>query len=225
VSSLAIHATRRGTIALDSTLLARALVHAAFMVWLLSAAPGWSDIFWIGSAFGLVDGSLGLLTAFLATRVPVSAPPKLVALVLVDAFMRIAAGVAIQLLPGIVDIPIVLVLFFGALGTWAAMGGATAIGVLLVSHARHHPAGNAAASSRVHALFDPLASAGFVALGLAVFAFAVGPPATAAELRTTAIVASGALTIIFTIAAASATRAYLRPRSRVTESEPAPPPF
>jgi hypothetical protein len=217
--------TRRDTIALDAILLARAFVHGAFLVWLLTTLPGWYDIFWFGSAFGLVDGSLGVLTAFLVTRAPVSAPSKLDALVLADALMRIATGIAIRLFPGIVDIPIVLVLFFGALGTWAAIAGVATIGVLLVSHGRHHRAGNAAARTRVHALFDPLAGAGLVALSLAAYAFAAGPPATPVELRATAAIASAVLTIIFTITAASATRAYLRPRSRVTESEAEPPPI
>lgn len=213
---LALPQTRRATIALDTTLLARAFVHAAFMAWLLSAAPGWSDIFWIGSAFGLVDGTLGLLTGFLVTRTPVAAPPKLVAMVVADALMRIIAGLAIRMFPGIVDIPIVLVLFFAALGTWAAIAGAAALGGLLLAHTRHHQSAGGPTASRVHALFDPLAGAGLVALGLAAYAFAAGPPATALELRTTATVTCGALTAIFVIAAARATRAYLHPAGRVT---------
>ena len=217
MSSLAIPGMRRSAIALDATLLARAFVHAAFLVWLLSAVPGWSDIFWMGSAFGLVDGALGLLTGFLVTRTPVSAPPGLVAMVLADSLMRITAAVAIRLFPGIIDVPIVLVLFFGALGTWAAIAGAAALGALVMSHARHHLPGQALASHRIHALFDPLAGAGLVALGLAAYAIAAGPPATPSELRTTATITCGALTVIFLIAAASASRAYLRPAFRITE--------
>ena len=215
--SLAIPQTRRGTFALDATLLARAFVHAIFMVWLLSTLPGWSDIFWVGSVFGLVDGALGLLTAFLVTRTPVSAPPKLVAMVLADACMRIAAGSAIRLFPGVVDIPIVLVLFFGALGTWAALAGVTAIGALLSSHARHHGSRNVGASRRIHALFDPLGGAGMVALGLAAFAFVAGPPATASELRTMAAISCGAMSLIFAVAAVSATHALLHPQTGFRE--------
>lgn len=216
MSPAANHTTRRGTIALDATLLARAFVHAAFMFWLLRDVPGWTDIFWLGSAFGLIDGCLGVFAGVLMTRSPVSAPPRLVAMVLTDGLMRVSAGLAIRLFPGVIDIPIVLVLFFGALGTWAAIAAAAALGALFVSHAHHHP-GAGAGGRPVHALFDPLAGAGLVALGLAAFAFVAGPPATAAKLRSTAAIVCGAMTIIFIVATASTTRAFLHPGVKVTE--------
>jgi hypothetical protein len=65
-------------------------------------------------------------------------------------------------------------------------------------------------SSRTHALFDPLAAAGLIALLLAGYAFIMGPPATADALRVAAGAASGALALVFLIAAFGAAGRRLR---------------
>lgn len=200
------------------TLLARALTHGAFIVWVQAGNPTWFDIFWTGGAYGLVDGTLGLVTAFLLSRrIPVGAPPALVGIALADGLIRIGAGVAIRAFPGIPDIPIVLVLFFGALGTWAAVAGAVAVGGWLFAHS-HRATGNL--DGQVRALFDPLSVAGLVALGLALYAVVMGPPATSAGLRNYATVACAGLSCAFLAAAAGASRA---PRRSTVPAQPGKP--
>jgi hypothetical protein len=46
--------------ALAVALSARAAVNSAFAIWLLTRRPPWSDVFRVGSTYGLVDGTLGL---------------------------------------------------------------------------------------------------------------------------------------------------------------------
>jgi hypothetical protein len=186
--------TLANVLSLRATLLLRACVNGVFTLWVLTGGPGWTDIFAAGSTYALIDGALGLLTgALLARRRPVSAPPLLVSMVLTDALLRIAAGVTVRAFPGVADIPIAVVLFFGALGAWAAVAGIVALAAWLIAHERHH----AGSRSRVHALFDPLSAAGLVALALAVYAIIVGPPSTARQLQTTVATATAALTIVF----------------------------
>lgn len=200
------HRVRRAEhVPLALTLLLRALTHGTFAAWVLAANPAWFDIFWVGGVYGLADGTLGLLTAFLLERrTPVTAPPALVGIMWADGLMRLAASVAILLFPGIPEIPIVTALFFGALGSWAAVAGAVAVGGWLFVHSHQDtPAGR---HPRVRALFEPLSAAGIVALGLAAYAIVVGPPATASELQSYAAVACIALGCVFLAAAGGALR-------------------
>lgn len=190
---------------------ARAITHGVFMVWVLASAPGWADVFRIGAGFGLVDGMLGLLTAWLLTkRTSMTAPPALVGVVVADGIMRLAVSVSIFAFPGIPDVPQLMVLFFGALGTWAAVGGAVALGGWLFAH-RHHDE-SVRSHRRGQAVFDALSAAGLVALALAAYAVVMGPPANAAELRIGAAVACASLAVVFSAAAFCALRAL--PRSR-----------
>jgi hypothetical protein len=192
---------------LVATLLLRACVNGALAVWLLARDLAWIDIFRIGAAYAIVDGCLGLLTGALLVRHEWrGAPPQLVSMVLTDAVLRVSAGLAIFAFPGIPDFPITLVLFFGALGAWAAIAGVIATVGWFAVHEReknssHRP------RSRTHALFDPLAAAGLIALLLAVYAVIVGPPATDKALRVAAGVASGSLVLVFLVAAFSVARA------------------
>ena len=189
-----------------AVLLSRAGVTAAFAFWLLTWEPGWTDIFRAGAWYALSDGCLGLVMAALLMRHrPTVAPPLLVALTLVDACMRIAAGVAVLRFPGIPYFPITVVLLFCALGVWAATAGLVAMIAWFVAHERHrHAAGEE--PSRVHAIFDPLSVAGLVALVTVASAFIAGPPATAASLRFVAGATSVALALAFLGAAAGAAR-------------------
>lgn len=191
-------------VALVATLLLRACVNAAFAVWLFTRAPVWLDIFSAGAVYALADGTFGLISVLLLLRQPQFAvPPQLVAMVLVDAILRCAAGIAILALPGFPYFPITLVLLYGTLGTWAASAGVMAMVAWLIAHAREKSAGRRS-GSRVHALFHPFEAAGLLALGLAGYAFLVGPPVTAGTLRTAAGAASAALGLIFLVAAVGA---------------------
>lgn len=207
--SVTTHPSARAeALPLALTLLARAVTHAAFLIWVLAADPAWFDVFWVGGAYGLADGTLGLVTALLlARRTPIAAPPLLVGMVLADGVMRLAAGIALRAFPGIPDIPIAVVLYFGALGSWAAVAGAIAVGGWLFAHTRHDRAGSGRA--RVLALFDPLSAAGLVALGLALYAVIMGPPASTRELHMYAAVACAGLSCVFAAAAAGALRSPL----------------
>ena len=184
-----------GTLAFMATLLLRAAVNGSFMIWLLTFKPTWADIFWTGSFYAFADGTLGLLSGVLLARhLPVSAPPVLVSMVLADAVMRVCAGVAIHVFPGIPYFPLTVVLFFGVLGAWAAAAGAIAMIAWLTTH-RHHA--KEEKRSRLHALFDPLSVAGLVALVVAVYSIIAGPPSNAGELRIAASAASAALAFVF----------------------------
>jgi len=185
---------------LVATLLLRACVNGVFAVWLFARAPVWIDIFWAGANYALVDGALGLITFVLLVRhEPLSAPPQLVSMIVADAVLRLGAGAAIHALPGIPYFPIALVLFYGALGTWAATAGVIAMAAWFVAHGHRKDAGRP--RPWTHALFDPFAGAGLIAIVLAVYAFAVGPPATAEALRTATGAASATLALVFLVAA------------------------
>lgn len=189
---------------LVTTLLLRGCMNAAFAVWLIRRASDWVGIFEAGAVYALADGALGFLMAALLVRHrPITAPPALASLVFADAITRVGVGAAIGLLPGIPQLPITVVLFFGALGSWAASAGVIAMIAWLVAHHRER-AGRPRSST--DALFGPLAAAGLIALGLALYAFIVGPPATFEELRTAAGTAAGALTIVFLVASVSVAR-------------------
>jgi hypothetical protein len=189
-----------GAFPLAAVLLLRACVNGAFALWLFAGAPVWLDIFSVGATYALTDGALGLTTVvLLLRRKPIDAPPPLVSMVLGDAVLRGAAGIAILAFPGIPYFPITLVLFYGVLGVWAAIAGVIAMIAWFVSHHHVSEAGQGS-QSRTHA-FDPPAAAGLIAFILAGYGFAMGPPATAEDLRIAAGAASGALALVFLTAA------------------------
>jgi hypothetical protein len=199
-----------GAFPLAAALLLRACVNGAFVVWLLTRAPLWLEIFAMGAKYAIADGVIGLLTvALLARQKPIGAPPPLVSLLLADAALRCAAGIATLALPGIPYFPITLVLFYGALGAWAASAGVIAMVAWFVAHEHEQDVRNRS-PSRTHALFDPLVAAGLIAIMLAGYAFIVGPPTTAEALRLAAGSASGALAVVLLVAASGAAGRRLR---------------
>ena len=199
-----------GLYALSAILLLRAAVNGVMTIWLLTHGTIWSQVFDAGSVYSLIDGALGLVTApLLSRRQPVGAPPILVAIVVTDAVIRIAIGLAIRVFPGLAMTPITIVLFFGALGVWAATAGAIAIAAWILGH-EHHRRGKK--RTRVHALFDPLSAAGLVALALALYALTLGPPATARSLRIAGAVVSGTLTVVLLAALVLEVRSVMTTR-------------
>jgi hypothetical protein len=196
---------------LSLALLLRACVNGAMTAWLLTHRPDWSAIFDVAIAYAFIDGALGLLTALLLERRrSIGAPPVLVAMICCDAIVRIGVGVALRAWPGLTLFPITIVLLFGALGAWAAVAGAVAIVAWLIAHERRR---RGMGHSPVHALFDPLAVAGIMALAVAAYAFIVGPPADAEHLRTGVATVTGTLMIVFLAALVLETRAVLRRRA------------
>lgn len=196
--------------ALVVTLLLRACVNAAFAVWLFTRAPVWLDIFSAGAAYALADGTLGLIAGLLLVRQqPFDAPAQFVGMILADAILRCGVGIVMLAFPGIPHFPITLVLFYAALGVWAAGAGVIAMTAWFVAHEREKHMNRL--PSRAHALFDPLAVAGLIAFLLAGYAFIMGPPATAESLRIAAGATCGALALVFFVAALGAA-AFPTPR-------------
>lgn len=203
VRALFHHASTRPLVV--GALLLRASINGAFMVWLLAYSPGWVDVFDGGALYAIADGAVGLMLALLiGWRSPIGAPVALLAMTSVDALMRLAAGAALLTLPGIPEVPITIVLFYGIIGVWAASAGTIAIVGSVVAHGHAH-AGTGARSA-THSMFDPLSVEGVIALMLAVYALAVGPPATAEELRVAGAVASGSFALLLLIAARGVAR-------------------
>jgi hypothetical protein len=191
-------------LALAVTLAMRCIVNAWFALWLITLEPGWFDIFRIGSMYALADGALGFLSVLLlAPGSPVGSPPLLQVTTFADALLRISAGVALRLLPGIPDFPVTEVAFFGAIGACAAFLGLIALVSWLV-RAFHHSRGPQAEYVSAHALFDPLAITGLLALMLGLYTFVSGPPSTVDGLRVAAACWSAALGLAFLIAAVGA---------------------
>lgn len=184
-----------------ATLLLRAAVSGAFAAWLLTATPAWGDVFHFGAFYAFADGLLGLLMAArLESHEPVPAPPVLVAFTIVDAVFRCAIGALVLLFPGIPDVPLATVLFFGILGAWALSAGTIAIVAWLLAH-RAQRAARRDPHTETHDMFDPLTEGGLIAAFLAVYALTAGPPTTAYDLRFAGAVAGLAFASVLAIAA------------------------
>lgn len=194
---------------LAGTLALRGADHGAFAAWVLTRHPGWTEIFDTGALYGLVDGTLGLLTFALLMRLaPAGAPRLLATMTFADAVGRLVAGVALRTLPGIPVVLVTTVSFFSAIGAVVAGLGVVAMFAWLIARVR----GGRSWSMDTDALFDPLAAAALVSfvVGYALF---MHPPATAAALRTFAIAVSGTLAVVFLVASvgAIAHRRAMRP--------------
>jgi hypothetical protein len=181
-------------------LLLRGCINGAFVVWLLTYSPPWLDVFRGGALYAIADGVVGLLiVGLIGWRTPINAPSSLLAVTLIDALLRLAAGAAILTFPGLPEIPITIVLFYGVIGAWAAAAGTIAVVTAVVAHGHAHM--GTRPRSAVHAMFDPLSVEGAVALMLAIYALVVGPPSTADALRGAGAVASGSFAVVLLIAA------------------------
>jgi hypothetical protein len=203
--------------ALAVTLLARAGDHSVFALWFIARQPGWMDMFHAGSIYALIDGSLGLIAAALLTRgAPIASPPLLPALTFADGIGRLAAGIALLTFPGIPYMPMIFVPFLGGLGACAVGLGVSAIVEWRIAR---RSAGRTRSIS-TEALFDPLAISALVAFGVA-YVLVVNPPATAADLRTIAAATSGALALVFVVAAFGALKTTAGPGSAGVETRAA----
>jgi hypothetical protein len=193
--------------ALAAVLSMRGIVNGTFTIWLLTQHPRWAEVFQVGSTYGLVDGMLGLTTVvLLLPRAPSGAPPLLRVTTLLDALVRVAVSLAIRALPGIPDTPITIMLFFGALGVYAISLGIVAVTVWLVGHARWRK-GSSTWRPGTGELFDPLAVAGLLVLGVVAYSLVAGPPVSVERLRGDAMWISTGFTIAFLVSAAGAVRA------------------
>src|SRR6185437_13512392 len=124
---------------------------------------------------------------------------------LVDAAGRLLVSSALRAMPGLSELPMVLVPLFAATGVSVTLLGAVMAGAWAISRR----GASRAARGVVHALFDPLAISAVVAFG-AAGVLIVGPPATAASLRALAIAVSATFAVLFVVASLGV--ATLRPR-------------
>ena len=202
--------------ALVAVLSARGIVNGTFAFWLLAQHPRWADVFRVGSTYGLVDGALGLVTVvLLLPRTPSGSPPMLRVTTLLDALVRLAVSFAIRALPGIPDTPITTLLFFSALAAYALGLGVVAVLVWLVGHARWRK-GSSTRRPGTGELFDPLAVAGVLVLGVVAYSLHFGPPASVQRLRSDAVWISSGFAIAFFVAAAGAVRTNRTRRAAVS---------
>jgi len=203
VMSMSRREVRIATLAV--ALAVRGLVNGVFGAWLIARRPSWADVFDVGSAYGIVDGALGLVSVVLIVSLTPSGLLRfLAAITCADAIGRLSAGLALRLLPGIPHVPMAVVPFFAAIG--AAVAGLGLIGLTewIVARIRERRDWRL----RADALFDPLAAAALVSFAVGFVLFA-DPPATVGALRTFAASASGALALVF-LAASVGTAANRR---------------
>lgn len=192
--------------ALAAALSMRGIVNGTFTIWLLTQHPRWADVFRVGSTYGLVDGTLGLVTVMLLLRrTPSGAPPLLRVTTLLDALVRLAVSIAIRTLPGIPDSPLTIMLFFAALGAYALSLGIVAVAVWLVGHARWRK-DSSTWRPGTGELFDPLAVMGLLVLGVVAYSLVAGPPASVERLRADAMWISAGFALAFLVSAAGALR-------------------
>jgi hypothetical protein len=178
------------------TLACRACVNAAFAWWLWTRAPGWTDIFGAASVYVLIDGALALVMAFQLAVHPRARSSFLLSITVADAVLLIAAGIALRVFPGLSGFPVTIVLLYAAVGVWGASLGGLAVTVAVIS-VEHDIHADHARRLRDHALFDPLAGAGLIAVAFAVYAFVVGPPVDAPSLRRVAELGCALLAAMF----------------------------
>jgi len=183
--------------AISAVLGCRALVNGLFACWLFARGPTWDDVFAAASIYALADGALALVTtAVLASRPGRLGAPFLLSMTATNALILIAAGVALRVWPGISGFPVTLVMFYGAVGVWAASLGAVAI-AMAVRVIVHDRGADRRHRLRDHELVDPIVIGGLVAILFVAYALIVGPPTDAPTLRHVAGLGTGLLAVVF----------------------------
>jgi hypothetical protein len=125
--------------------------------------------------------------------------PLLTTLTFADAAIRIGLGIVLRLFPAIADIPMTVVPLFGAIGFTSIALGLVALVVWLLAHHRYH---------RMHrrgiaALFDPLATIGFLSIAVG-YLLVVNPPSSPTELRDVIATAGLVLAASYAVSAVGA---------------------
>ena len=178
---------------LAAALLARSVVNGAFAIWLVVRAPGWDDLFRVGSSYALVDGTFALLAAIYVDAFASHDSARLLGgITFADGVARVAAGICLRVLPGVSGFPVATVSLFGVVGLGGATLGLAALGLWLVTRWR----ARAQWSAHPDALFDPLAVAALISFAVGGALFLKAPDA-ARELRTLAGGATASLALVF----------------------------
>lgn len=180
--------------------LTRGVASAWVAAHVLRGQPQWSDVVRAAAWYALVDGSLALIAAaFLMWRRIAPRFPILTAMSLADAFIRVALGVVLLAVPAVAEVPMTLVPLFGAVGLTSAVLGLAAIVAWILAHHRYHGFHRRG----VAALFDPLATIGFLSLAVGCLLF-FDPPASSIELRDVIATAGIVLAASFAVSAIGA---------------------
>lgn len=160
-------------------LFSRACASLALSAYLLTRTMTWGALFRAGGGYAVVDGVLGLAAVIILARGRAkTTPTMLVALTLIDATLRIVAGITVLWVPAIAEVPMTIVPLFGTIGACASLLGIAALVLWLVEHHRHrheHIRG-------YEALFDPIPIVAMLSIAVGTL-LAVNPPAAATELR------------------------------------------
>ena len=179
---------------------ARGAASAGVAVAVMRGHPGWSAIVRAAAWYALIDGTLGLIEGILLVRRRLAPRfPLLTAMTFCDALIRLALGILLLAVPAIAEVPMTLVPLFGAVGLTAATVGIAALVVwTLALHRYHHLHRRGLA-----ALFDPLATIGFLSLAVGCLLF-FDPPSSATQLRTVIATAGLVLAASFVVSAVGA---------------------
>jgi hypothetical protein len=186
--------------ALTVTLALRACANAAFAWWLVTRVPGWTKIFEAAAVYAFVEGGLAVLMAMqIARHAPLGGSPLLLWITVSDAILLLGAAIVLRVFPGVSGFPITMTLFYAVVGLWAATLGAVAIGVSVIRIERDRHASRTR-RLRDHELFDPIAGAGLVAAGFAIYAFVSGPPTDGPSLLRVSTLGASILAAVFVVA-------------------------
>jgi hypothetical protein len=186
------------------TLMLRACASGVFAWWLWAHAPSWEPLFHATAIYAIVDGAFGMLSAaFFRSGPQADAPPQLRAITLCDAIIRVAVGITLWTLPGVVDLPMTAVPLFGAIGVCATALGVVAMVAWAVSHHRRARPGERVRWLSYEVLFDPIAVIASLAI-IAGMALAAHPPTREAPLRTIGMWGGLVLAIAFAAGAIGA---------------------
>lgn len=198
-------------------LAARAAAGVALALWVRQARPDWSRAFEGIAGYAAADGGIALLIAVrLFCHRELAIPRSLALATAADGVVRVSAGSALGLFPGIPGFPVTAVIFLGTLGVWAGCLAVIAMVVRLRAIRRGHARPDDHVV-QVHEELDPVFIVGAVALAVDVYALVAGPPATADALRTALARWTLFLAAAFLIAAAGAWPARRRVERQLAE--------
>lgn len=124
-------------------MIVRGIIGLGFSVLLLTPlASDWAVMFRYLSYYLILDGVLGLCVAAVLYRDSNAGAQShlgtLAAVIFVDAFGRIAAGIAVQVWPGIPGFPLTAVIFIGLMATFTAVVGFVQAGLIAEEEIARH---------------------------------------------------------------------------------------
>jgi len=198
--------SRAAELGLAVVLLLRAANAMVLSMWLMSATPGWRELFHGIAVYAVSDGLLGFVATGLVAASRFRGGPAVLTLATFgDAFVRAALGVTLLLVPTVAELPMTAVSLFGAVGGCAAVLGIAGIVSWAVAHHRRR-----GRSFAYEALFDPIPVIALVSIAAGAW-LVVTSPATAAQLRLLVTTAGVVIAAGFATAGLASAATALRP--------------